>query len=81
MGAELYLADVGTDAHDEANSCFSQFYELAKKWRQKVPANLQGVLFQTTIIFIFISVKIPVTPCSLAETYQPFGKSSSSIRV
>jgi hypothetical protein len=29
MGAELYHADKRTDAHDEANSRFSQFCERA----------------------------------------------------
>ena len=29
VGAELFHADVQTDRHDEANSCFSQFCEGA----------------------------------------------------
>jgi len=32
VGAELFHVDRWTDRHDEANSCFSQFCEHAKKW-------------------------------------------------
>jgi len=31
VGAELFHADRGMDRHDETNSCFSQFWEHAKK--------------------------------------------------
>jgi len=32
VGAELFRADGQTDRHDEADSRFSQFCELAQEW-------------------------------------------------